>query len=266
MPGFNGISQVLTAINAGQTDDFIWIKSPINGGSSYWTSQWFQSGTPGAGVAPAGTPGTQYAGDAGSISFTNVSPSTRVGLSFGAFTNTATTILLADRLVGVGALSLASATSVTVSSAALTRYTTGVGVQAWLEVSTAGTTTAVVVNLSSYTNQAGTTGQVGPSITFPTVTPTIGAMMQLPLQAGDSGVRAVSTITVSTAGTAIVASLLLMKPIVYLSVPQTAIYNERDLMLQLPAMPVLPDGSTLFIMNQGVASGPYNGVFRTVWG
>lgn len=108
------------------------------------------------------------------------------------------TYALYDRLVSVSQLITTTGVK-TINSAALTRYTTGVGVSAWVEVSTVTATNAVVLNLNSYTDQSGNTGHSGASITFPSTALNVGSWIQLPLQAGDYGVRSVESINVTTA-------------------------------------------------------------------
>lgn len=80
--------------------------------------------------------------------------------------------------------------------------------QIWLEQVTAGTGTQNV-NVT-YTNQAGTTSRS--TGTVATAANIIGRMHQLPLQAGDTGVQAISNVagSVATAGT---FNILVMRPL-----------------------------------------------------
>ncbi|MDE2101365.1 MAG: hypothetical protein KGL39_29225 [Patescibacteria group bacterium] len=256
MAGFNGYDQIISSIVAGQCDDYWGVKvSGANTAAGVWHTTWLDSGFPGAGSAPAATPGTVYNGATnGSINFANQSPSQRYGLSVGATATQSMTLWVVDRLVAVSGLSTASTGSKTVSSSAIAgRYTSGAGVQAWLEVTTATTTTAPVVHLLSYTNQAGSTGQVGAQVTFPAAATKLGDMIQLPLQAGDSGVQAVSTLNVDTASSAGAVNLVLLKPLA--AIPLVASqWNERDLVLQLAALPRIFDGANLMLMFQNTGT------------
>ena len=110
-----------------------------------------------------------------------------------------------DRLSHQGGLdgTLTTAQTTNLPTAALTRYTDGVGVMIGLTIYTAigGTATTVTV---SYTNQAGVSGRttavqaIGGSGNSST-----GRMIFLPLQAGDTGVRSVESVTlIATTGTA----------------------------------------------------------------
>lgn len=81
--------------------------------------------------------------------------------------------------------------------------------QIWIEA-----VTAFTGNLSvavTYTNQAGTTARTTGTVAIG-VAPTLGRMIQLPLQAGDTGVQNIESVvaTVSTVGT---FNVLVMRPL-----------------------------------------------------
>jgi hypothetical protein len=83
------------------------------------------------------------------------------------------------------------------------------GTQIWVE-----TVTAFTGNLSiavTYTNQGGTAGRSTGTVATG-VAPTVGRMIQLPLQAGDTGVQKIESVTatVATAGT---FNLLVLRPL-----------------------------------------------------
>jgi hypothetical protein len=61
---------------------------------------------------------------------------------------------------------------------------------------------------------------------------------------GDKGVRSVETLNVGTAGTAGVVTVLLMQPLAFLPIIANQ-WNERDLVLQLSALPQIYDGASL---------------------
>jgi hypothetical protein len=122
-----------------------------------WQTLWKGVGQPGAGSDPGGTPGTAYTSDAsaataGSIWFPDRSTDERYITSVGAAANQSGTLMVYDRLAGVGGFTVHTSTgSKTINSAALDRYsgTAAVANQVWLEVTTATNTTAPVVNLNS---------------------------------------------------------------------------------------------------------------------
>lgn len=104
-------------------------------------------------------------------------------------------LMLYDRLVHTSGLVTNVTTEQTVNTTALTRYTDGTGVQAWLEhyTATAGSGTFTV----SYTNQAGTSGRTSTAVTLSA--PQQHWFQRIPLQAGDTGVRSVQSVTYSVA-------------------------------------------------------------------
>jgi hypothetical protein len=131
-----------------------------------------------------------------------------------------------------------------VNSAALTRYT---GTDAkdnevWLEVSTATTTTAPVVNLNSYTSSDGSTGLSGGSVTFPAAATNVDTLIPLPLHETERGARSVEAgLNVGTAASAGVVSVLIVRRLatvpIYLAglaSPPAIEMNFLDDVLSLP--------------------------------
>lgn len=269
MPVFpTSYDDLINRIGAGQLYERTFQKlSTAPEAAGVWHSFWLANGSPGAGAAPSGTPGTVYDDTAGSVFLPDQASGLKRLVTFGATANQACSLMLYDRLVAVSGLSLASTGNKTVSSSALTRYTDGIGVQAWLEVTTATTVTAPIVDMNSYTNTTPTGSRDGAPITFPAVATNVDAMIgPLPLQSGDVGVTAVSTINVNTAATAGVANLVLLRPIAYLNLPAN-VWVERDLVRQFPAMPQIYDGASLALM--ALASGTtainVNGLLRVAY-
>lgn len=111
--------------------------------------------------------------------------------------------ILVDRLVHSGGLSgtTTGAQTTNLPTAALTRYTSGEGVFAALEIYTTIGTTATTATVS-YTNQAGTAGQTSPAFVFGgTGNRTAGTMIIIPLADGDTGVRSVESVTLAASTT-----------------------------------------------------------------
>lgn len=120
-------------------------------------------------------------------------------------------LLLLDRLWHNGGFTITSTTAQTITSPTWparcptsgtddTPATTGLGVFLAVEVSAAtgaGTPTITV----SYTNQAGTSGRTGTNIIGTVATSAIGATYFIGLQAGDTGVRSVQSLTLSATWT-----------------------------------------------------------------
>lgn len=128
-------------------------------------------------------------------------------------------VWIVDRLSHMGGLSGTTTGTITTNlpTAALTRYTDGVGVMAAVEIYTAIGTTATVARIS-YTNQAGTAGRTSKDIVFGSgAYNAVARVLIFPLQDGDTGVRSVESITVTaTTGTAGNYGITLFKPLIYI--------------------------------------------------
>lgn len=176
------------------------------------TSLWSAAGQPGVGSvilgqATAGAVSTST--DVGALGFVNPgSGNSYVGGVRGISAATGLIILYDILWVwgsgGSGWSPTVITAQSTVTPAALTRPDAlGTNTELWLEVLAtmgAGAPTLLV----SYTNPAGTAGRTSTTITIPT-TAAIGSMFNVPLQAGDSGVKSVQSATFNatmTSGTA----------------------------------------------------------------
>lgn len=205
----------------------------------------------------ATTPGTVHTSDSAS---TFVFPNTDTAEKYLTewFVQTASNTneaayVLCDRLVSVSQAITTTGVK-TINSSALTRYTTGDGVMVWAEVSTVTATNVVVVNLNSYTNQDGTNGRSGASVSFPTNATNVGSWVQLPLQAGDYGVRSVESINVTTAsGGSGAINVVLVKPLSFsgVSVAPSSM-NQATLADNLVPIRIY-DGASLIMLTLGYA-------------
>lgn len=103
-------------------------------------------------------------------------------------------------------------------TAALTRHTSGEGVMAGIVIYTTLGTTGTTVTIS-YTNQAGTSGRTSTATSFGgTGLREAGILIPIPLQAGDTGVRSIQSVTVTaTTGTAGNFGVCLFKPLAMIS-------------------------------------------------
>lgn len=133
------------------------------------------------------------------------------------------TLIVADLLNISGGLSAIVTTEQTTNlpSAPLTRYTDGKGVFAGLIIWTTigGTITTVSIN---YTNQNGISEQISPLLSLPfsaTGDRNPGRIYLIPLAPGDTGVRAVKSLTLSAStGTAGNFGVILFKPLAMMAV------------------------------------------------
>lgn len=161
-------------------------------------------------------------------------------------------VVIADRLSHQGGLSgtVTGAQTTNLPTAALTRYTSGVGVMAALEIYIA--VGATLVNpIVSYTNQAGTAGQTSQVFNFGGTTRNeISRFITIPLAAGDTGVRSVESVTLGvstlTAGN---FGVTLFKPLCMLPlVPYgTEFTGDPFLSMGGQAEEVLDDACLFFI-------------------
>lgn len=118
----------------------------------------------------------------------------------------------------------------------------------------------------SYTNQAGVAGRTMP-VTVSALTASIAGHIIhsdpsankyapfLPLQAGDTGIRSIQTITLSATMTSGTLAIVLCKPIQSIPITIASVASERNLMNQLPSLPKIEDDACLsFLQFAGAAT------------
>ncbi len=129
-------------------------------------------------------------------------------------------MLLVDLLNVSGGLNgtLTTAQTTNLPTAALTRYTSGEGVMAGIVIYTQIGSTATTATIS-YTNSAGTSGRTSIATSFGgTGFREVGVLLPIPLQAGDTGVESIESVTVTaTTGTAGNFGVCLYKPLAMIS-------------------------------------------------
>jgi hypothetical protein len=154
-----------------------------------------------------------------------------------ALSGTRVAIMLMDRLSHQGGLSGTTTGEQTTNlpTAALTRYTDGVGVIAALQWYSATGSTGVTVT-ARYTNEGGTGSRTTLAASLAATRP-IDTVVFLSTQDGDRGVRSVEGVTLSAStGTAGNFGVTLYKPLaVFQSVP-AAMHGYRNVLNFLPAM------------------------------
>lgn len=209
----------------------------------------------------------------------------KVLLNAAAQTAAATTapcvLMLVDML---GFYPITTVTTITAqtlnNTVTLPRYTTGAGVQAFMVPSTV--MGAATPNLSlTYTNSAGTASRATP-VTLPignSAAP-VGSIVYsgtgsgkfgpfMPLALGDSGIRSVQQVTISSSYVSGVLNLVLCKPLMTLPITTLGVTAERDLVNQFMSMPAIYDGACLgFVMLAGAAtpvSSPLSGHLEFGW-
>lgn len=130
--------------------------------------------------------------------------------------NSGVCLIVADVLNQSGGLNatLTTAQTTNLPTAALTRHTSGEGVMAGLIPYALLGTTATTFTVS-YTNQAGTSGQISTATAIGNSGfREAGVMLPIPLAAGDTGVRSVESVTLAAStGTAGNFGVVLFKPL-----------------------------------------------------
>lgn len=163
---------------------------------------------------------------------------------------------------------------------ALPRYTDGKGVRAFFSLNTANGTGSSNHSIS-YTNSASTSGRTPAAQIAGTASGVTGHISHtglaagnygpfLPLAGGDDGIKSVESFTNSVgSGSAGFFDLVLCKPLAYIPVTTAFIAAERDLLTQLPSLPIIQDGAVLGVIIQSgavITSGTqWQGYIETVW-
>lgn len=178
--------------------------APGLAGSSRYQSLWQMVGWPTHGSAPGAVAVIPTSATSGALGQANASGGRTLYLnSISSMTQlTAGELVLADRLATISGLDATVTTAQTITGLAVTRYTgtESVGNEIWIEIYAAIGVSATTIK-ASYTNQAGTAGQVTPLVGIGGVgLDEAQGLIRLPLASGDSGVRSVESITF-TAGT-----------------------------------------------------------------
>lgn len=207
---------LIAAIAAGRTNQFM--KAAITTAVGFWYVYFRSAGMPGtAGTAPTTTGTALSRTSPGAIPIPAPSATSYIS-SFEGTNTVGGTLLLADRLVEFGGLSGIVTTAQNVSALALpARATTATDVELWLEIYTLAGATASATVTASYTNQAGTAGRTATLIGgIPASGTPINRSYQFALQAGDTGVQSVQSLTLGTStGTAGNIGLVLRRSLLF---------------------------------------------------
>lgn len=215
----------------------------------------------------------------------NVSPDTKHITNIGVMSTVATAVPSFIEFVDVLGYYPLTTTTVTtaqtlVNTVTIPRYTDGAGVRAYIVA--VGTMGAGTPNISiSYTNQAGVAGRTMP-VTVSAVTtaaqshivhsdPSAGKYFPyLPLQAGDTGIRSIQTVTLSATMTSGSLAIVLCKPLASIPLTTAGIMAERNLMTQLPSLPRVYDGANINMLlvtaSATATATPIMGYLETAWG
>lgn len=267
---FTSIDNLVNRITSGAAWRADWNK--ITGAASaYAAGRWYDfsplNGTPvanaWAGTALAWTPCDEATGNGTQIFGMRhggaVSPTTKHVTTVSAVTAVATGVpsqlMLVDMCGYYPGINMNVGTAQNLTGTPTLRYTNGVGVRAYLAVTTATGATAHNIAMS-YTDQDGNAGNTLPVTVACTASAIVGHITHsgtagnnygpfLPLANGDSGIRSVQSVTISAASGAGAAALVLARPIITIPLVGASIASERDAVSQLPSLPQIPDGACL---------------------
>lgn len=198
----------------------------------------------------------------------NVSPNIKHLLNMNAWTTAATgvpgTLTLVDIQGYYPGLTNNSAVAQTLVGTPTLRYTNGEGVRAYMVQTATGGAGAQNFNMS-YTNQAGTAGRTMP-VTVACTASSVASRINhsgaaannygpfLPFASGDSGIRSIQTVTLSAATTGTFA-MVLARPLASITLSVLGLMTEKDLLNQIPSLPVIKDGACLaWIWSAGAAT------------
>ena len=287
------IDQLVSAISAGQTTRYDWNK--ITGGSAYAAGRWYDGSMLNAlpiANAWAGTAlnwracgestgnGTQVFGIPHGG---NVSPLTKHLLNMNAWGTAATsvpgTLMLVDLQGYYPGISNNTTSAQTLVGTPTLRYTNGEGCRMyWVQTAAAGATAQNIA--LSYTDQAGNTGNALGATVAMTASGIAGHISHagtaannygpfLPLASGDTGVCSVQTVTFSAANTG-TGALCIARPLAQITLSVAGLMTEKDLLNQIPSLPIIKDGACLvWLYGAGAAtaaSTTFAGGIEVVWG
>lgn len=161
-------------------------------------------------------------------------------------------ILAYDRVWSCSGFSGTVTTAQAVASPpAITRYANGVGLEMWVECYAATGATAANITIS-YTNQDGVAGRTSVVTAHPTSLPA-GRMYRVPLQAGDTGVKSVESVTLSAStGTAGNFGVTLMKRIASLPGVTASVTTVAD--FAALGLPPVPSGAAIDLIHLATSS------------
>lgn len=279
--GFSSLDDLLSEMTAGKTFKSLYQKLSPNGGTGAagrFYDLWLGAGITGTGTysGAAGTFNTMSSANVGAMPLNaNVSPDTRHITAVGAMTTSTTGmggLWLVDYLAYHPAM-VVTGTATTPVAGTLPRYATGEGVQVMVVTQTAIGAATPSLTLT-YTDQAGNTGNVATAVTSLANSAPIAQLWGaqgpwLPLAAGDTGVRQVTSYTIATPTTGTVA-FVYVKPLAFIPLPVANIASERDMLYQIGSLPRVYDGACLGFVQHAAAAittaSPFQGYVDLAWG
>lgn len=184
-------------------EDFLKVGAAMQA-AGIWHSLFYTAGRPGAAAAPTpGLAGAALTSYSGQIPWTNPSSGNSYLARLEAAATRAGALLVADRLWHNSGITVTTTAGQTISSAAWPARdrdgsTNGENVLVGIEASAATGNGSDIANTTlSYTNQAGTAGRTATMAKWP-ASAVAGTFVPFELQAGDTGIRSIETLTLGT--------------------------------------------------------------------
>jgi hypothetical protein len=235
---------------------YFWIQGRVSGAAAsaaiigYWIDLWQYEKYPnGAGAPPGGTARNPTNATTGSLAQADPGGARQQWCLGGLFAPlVAGTLLIYDRLADISGLNATTTTAQTITGLSVSRYTgtAAAGNMAVVDIYTLIGATATTATIS-YTNQAGTAGQVSPAFA-------IGATNRreaqrrlfIPLAAGDTGVRSVENVDLlATTATAGDFGITIIRPLLAIPCSSAGIMWMRDLIAGLPQILEIMTGACI---------------------
>jgi hypothetical protein len=263
MSGFRTIGEVVDAELNGNVRNYIWRKTPSQATTS---GIWFDlSMSPGMPVpkywfdaAPLTARAITQSADGGFYHGSNVSPREKYLRRITTQANVVTALplnaILCDYIMYYPTIDDGTTDEqVMDNTVTLPRYTDGKGVQ--IIAVTTGSRTGGQTFTIKYTNQDGVTGRItglctqNTATTLGSITTTNravanGATPFITLASGDSGVRAIESVTMTNVDTGIF-SLILVKPLVQTCFREITVAYEKDFLIPTSALIKIEDNAFL---------------------
>lgn len=224
-------------------------------------STWALAGFPGAGSFDTSLNGVTLSSSSsnvnGQIPWTNPVSGNSYLARFAGSCTQACTMVLADRIWHNGGYTITStsaqnSTTPTWPARDNAGSTNGVGILLGLEISSgtgAGTPTITI----GYTNQSGTASRSATNVLATVASSAAGSFYMIGLQAGDTGVRSVQSLTLSATWTSGTMNLVAYRPLAWLELPIAGVPNAIDFLTggavrlfdgSVPWILILPSATT----------------------
>jgi hypothetical protein len=268
MAALSGLSDLInrqSGGNNGNPDNLFFHKVPRVAGATAITpilgrdhSLWQYEGIPSGGAIPtiAEIPTRTTIG---AMPFTApINSQEKLLISAGITSTVAGTCVLYDRLFQIGGLNAAITTDQPIQgSTALTRNTEGIGNIAFYEIYSQIGSTSTTLTMT-YTNQAGEPGKVSTINIGGTGFRESSRMQRIPLALGDTGIRAIEKIALSSStGTAGNFGIILVQALSWQSIALSGLMGWRDYTTGLPGIPSIhPNACLSYMFRAGAATAP----------